>query len=334
MRMNSRLQLRQTLSFSKELPPPRYESEFSEDVIHVWKAQGRLGHLSPEEHFRLDRREALPVEWRRKRDEKLVLESESALESFRGAYDAACAERLPEDWGERLSRLRRRDFALSITPWNEGFLQVIGISDWNSFHRAILLLYDQPSLIEAAMAHYAGYLEAMLDCVLAESRLEVDYAVFYVPIASNHSPVVSPRTYARLALPAIRRVVKQLDRYGIAFRFVWTTGQVRPLIPLWLDAGINGLVITQAGAIGLSYVGLRREFGSQLRFFGGIDWRALMQGPSAIDEVLDRTARPLLEEGGYIPHLDDTVRGCIPFDSFSYYRQRLDALVAEIHALG
>jgi hypothetical protein len=76
---------------------------------------------------------------------------------------------------------------------------------------------------------------------------------------------------------------------------------------------------------------LRREFDSRLRFFGGVDWRVVLQGPQAIDEELEQTVRPLLEQGGYVPYLDDTIRAYIPFDQFRYYRDRLDKLVAEVY---
>jgi len=326
--MTSRVQLRETLSFSQGIAPPRYESEFSDDVVAVWRAQGRLGDGSPEEHFRLDRREDLPVEWRPPREDKAVPESQADLGSFRRAYDPDRTDKLPGDWAERLPDWRDRDYALSISPWNEGFFQVIGIRDWRSFHKAIRLLHDQPTLVRALMDQYAAYLEELIERGLTD--VDVDYAVLYEPIASNHAPVVSPDTYARLALPAMRRVVDCLERHGVAFRFLWTAGEVRPLIPHWLDAGINGLVINQTGTVGISYAALRREFDPRLRFFGGIDWRAVARGPEAIDEALDQTVRPLLEQGGYVPYLDDTVRANLPFDAFRYYRRRLDDLVAEV----
>jgi len=328
MLMNSRVQLRETLSFSQEAAPPRYESEFSDDVVTAWKAKNCLGGASPVEYFRLDRREDLPVEWRPLREDKAVPESQADLESFRRAYDPDRADKLPCDWAERLPDWRDRDYALSISPWNEGFFQVISIRDWRSFHKAIRLLHDQPTLVRAVMEHHAGYLDELIERVLTD--VEVDYAVLYEPIASNHAPVVSPATYARLALPAMRRVVDSLERHGVAFRFVWTAGEVRSLIPHWLEAGINGLVINQAGMVGISYAALRREFDPRLRFFGGIDWRAVARGPEAIDEVLDQTVRPLLEQGGYVPYLDDTVRANLPFDAFRYYRRRLDDLIAKV----
>ena len=83
--MNSRLQLRQTLSFSGDLPPPRYESEFSDEVAQAWRAEGYLGEQLPEEYFQLDPRETLPVEWRRKGDDKPNVPSGHTWASSHGA---------------------------------------------------------------------------------------------------------------------------------------------------------------------------------------------------------------------------------------------------------
>ena len=76
----------------------------------------------------------------------------------------------------------------------------------------------------------------------------------------------------------------------------------------------------------------RREFGEHLLLFGGIDWRTVMAGPRAMDEFLDANVRPVLEAGGYVPYLDDTIRAYMPFDNFRYYRQRLEALVDDVYA--
>jgi hypothetical protein len=74
---------------------------------------------------------------------------------------------------------------------------------------------------------------------------------------------------------------------------------------------------------------LRKEFGTRIGFFGGIDWRAVMEGVPNIGQVFDDTVRPLLEQGGYIPYLDDTVRSYMPFETFRSYRQRLDEFLLQ-----
>ena len=112
---------------------------------------------------------------------------------------------------------------------------------------------------------------------------------------------------------------------------MWTAGAVQSLVPLWLDAGVNGLFVNQSGQAGVSYRELRQRFGTELRLFGGIDWRVVMDGPDALDPYLEQEVRPVLEQGGYVPYLDDTVRGYMPFDTFRQYRDRLDALVDTVY---
>jgi len=328
--MDSRSRLAETLSFSTACAPPRYESEFSEEVARAWRAQGVLDHRTPEEFLGLDPRRSLGIVWRRVGADKAPLECEADLKSFRRAYVPECPERVPEGFEESLKTWQSRDSALYVAPWNEGFLQVIGISDGESLVRALAALCERPAAANAAMEHYAAYLETLLDAVL--SHVVVDYSVFYEPIASNHAPVLSPAAYAKFVIPALRRVVACLEKHGVRFRFIWSAGDVRPLVPLWLEAGINGLCLNQARLAGITYADLRRDYGEDLLLFGGVDWRAVVEGPEAVDRYLEREVRPVLEAGGYVPYLDDTVRAYMPFDNFQYYRRRLDSLVGEVFA--
>jgi len=63
---------------------------------------------------------------------------------------------------------------------------------------------------------------------------------------------------------------------------------------------------------------LRREYGRDLRLWGGVDKREIAKGPAAIDAHL-RELLPLIEEGGYIPTVDHTVPPDISWDNFCYY---------------
>ncbi len=328
--MDSRERLRQTFSRTGNCVPPRYESEFSEEVVEAWHDQGLPAGRSPEDFFGLDPRESLGIRWRRPRGKQPIVDDEASLDAVRGAFDAGDPKKLPADWDVRVRGWRDRHFALFASPWNEGLLQVIGISDGKSLRRALVGLCERPDLVKAAMDHYAAYVEGLLDRALSD--VDLDYAVLYEPIASNHAPVISPAMYRSLVMPALRRVAECLEGHGVKHRFMWSAGQVRALIPSWLDAGMNGLTLNQAGQAGITCGDLRSEFGPELLLFGGIDWRAVVNGPETTDTFLEREVRPVLEQGGYIPHLDDTVRIYMPFDRFDYYRRKLDALVDEVFA--
>ena len=323
--MQLRERFRQVMAFDTSLTPPRFESEFPDDTVATWRAAGHLGDKSPEQVFGIDRREDLGIAWRRTHGEKSVLHTEEDIAGLATTYDPADPDRIPKDWQARTTRWRNGEHCVFTKPWNEGFLQVLGIGNAVTLTDALTLLCERPNLAEAAMEHYASFLETLVERVLAD--VQVDFAFFYAPIASNHGPVVSPETYRRFVVPALRRTVDCLERHGVHYRFMWSAGNIHALIPLWLDTGINGLFLNRPHEAGMSYLGLREDFGNELRHLGGVNWQILMQGEGAIDEELRCNVAPLLEQGGYIPHLDDTVRSYVPFEAFRHYRRALDKLL-------
>jgi uroporphyrinogen decarboxylase len=72
----------------------------------------------------------------------------------------------------------------------------------------------------------------------------------------------------------------------------------------------------------------RREFGKELRIRGGIAKAPLVAGPSAIDKELERI-RPLMEQGGVIPHLDHLAPPDIPLKHYRYYLDKKRKLIGK-----
>lgn len=330
MPADCRNRFRKTMAWADDVVPPRFENDFADDTVRLWRAEGRLDSATPEDFFQLDRWDEVQLIWRRNRGEKTVIQSDDEIARFRRLYDPSDPERFPPHWSSLVEQWGVRDYVVSASPWDEGLLQVMGVSDSSSLVHAVTVLCERPEVIEAAMEHYGSFLEALIPKVLAS--VQIDLALFYEPIASNGSPVISPETYRRFAMAALKRVVGCLDRHGVAYRFMWSGGNVAPLIPLWIEAGINGLALNRPGEAGISYQKLRETYGRALRLIGGIDWRILMGGREAIERELTTVVAPLLEQGGYIPYLDDTVRSYVPFESYAYYRAALNALLDRLYS--
>jgi uroporphyrinogen decarboxylase len=163
------------------------------------------------------------------------------------------------------------------------------------------------------------------------AKVSVDYAALYEPIASNAGPVVSPAMFERYAIPGYRRVIDLLVRHGVPLRILCTAGgDLRPLLPSLLDAGINGLWISSITSAGMEYRALRREYGPEVALIGGIDSTALLRGGAAVRQAVEETVPALLDEGRYLPCLDDRPRDDTPFAMYANYRE----LLAEIAARG
>ena len=91
-----------------------------------------------------------------------------------------------------------------------------------------------------------------------------------------------------------------------------------------IDAGINGLWISNIMSAHMEYGKLRHRFGSELALIGGIDSTALAKDEPAIEKALAETVPVLLEKGHYLPCLDDRPRSNIPFAHYRLYRRLLE----------
>jgi uroporphyrinogen decarboxylase len=133
--------------------------------------------------------------------------------------------------------------------------------------------------------------------------------------------------FERFALPGYRKVIDLLQQHGVRLRVFCTTGgDLSSLLPMLVDAGINGLWISNIVSTKMSYPKLRQEFGPEVALIGGIDATALNRDESAVRTAVMETAPQLLESGHYLPCLDDRPRPNTEFSLYSFYRELLAEL--------
>jgi uroporphyrinogen decarboxylase len=202
---------------------------------------------------------------------------------------------------------------------------MLGVGDWKSLMAACDALINEPKKVEDLLSRTADFYCTCLERVL--SRVHVDYASFYEPIASNHGPVISPEMFKRYAIPGYRKVISVLDKYNVQFRvFCSTGGDLTSILSLMVDAGINVLWISNIAAASMEYMALRRQFGDHISLIGGIDAGALGQDEITLKNKIEDTVLPLLEKGRYIPCLDDRPRADVSFTRYKLYREILAEL--------
>jgi len=190
--------------------------------------------------------------------------------------------------------------------------------------RLCTLFYDEPAFVEEMMDANADLIIAIMDQVL--EVIDVDAFAFWEDMAYKTGPLISPAMARRYMLPRYRRVVEFLRGRGVRIIGLDSDGRIDPLIPVWLDAGLNMLYPFEAQA-GMDVLEVRRRYGNDLLIWGGVDKRALAAGRRAIDAELARL-RPLIEEGGYIPHTDHSIPPDVPFAHFCYYMERMREAVS------
>jgi hypothetical protein len=226
-------------------------------------------------------------------------------------------ERVGEAWARQQAELRGREAPVVIEP-SHGASLYGALRDMLGMERLSYLWHDDP-----------GWLEEMLDTLVelfgrtAEALygdFTPDAVCFFEDMAYKHGPLVSPRHVRELLVPRYRVMVDKLRELGVPFVFLDSDGKVEELIPLWREAGIDGVMPMEVNA-GMD-VEVYRERYPRLLMMGGVDKRALARGREAIDREMEKVAR-VVRGGGYLPWTDHAVPHDISWDNFRYYAERL-----------
>jgi hypothetical protein len=228
------------------------------------------------------------------------------------------AERYEPGWRElRVEGWRRRQHPLIFGPncTTLGFYWFA--RDLMGTEGLSYAFYDQPQLVHDIMEFHADFLIEAAKPVLAQTTVE--YVNLNEDLAMKSGPLLGPECYRRFIFPRLKRVVDFLKSHGVRYVAIDTDGNPEPLIPLFLDAGVDILWPLERAA-DQDPMRLRRRFGHSLRLWGGVDKRVLAQGPEAIDEHL-RELLPLVEEGGFIPTVDHTVPPDVSWPYFQHYME-------------
>ncbi len=245
--------------------------------------------------------------------------------AFDRHYHPNQPSRYARNFVKQSQRNHQQGRVLYVDASGGGLLQMLGVADWDSLRAACFALMKRPQVVEGLLERTTDFYCDCLERVL--SKVSVDYAVFYEPIASNRAPVVSPAMFERFAIPGYRKVIDLLQQYRVPLRILCTTGgDLTSLLPSLIDAGINGLWISNIRSAGMEYSKLRRQFGSEIALVGGIDATALARDEAAVRKAVKKTVPDLLESGRYLPCLDDRPRSTVPFAHYRLYRQLLEEI--------
>jgi len=237
------------------------------------------------------------------------------FEALRHRYDPDTPDRYPEDWASIVAAARQADCPV----WGPGIGSVGFFSmmrRWMGTENACTIFYDDPALAHDMCEFITEFALRLLTPALQQVRL--DYFMWWEDFSFKTGPLVSPTIFTEFLQERYRRVNDMLRAAGIDVIFLDTDGDPRVLLPLLLEAGVNGTYPIECAA-NMDPVALQREYGRDLLLWGGIDKRALARDTSAIDRELQAKLPPLLAEGGYIPMLDHLAPPDIPYENWLYY---------------
>ena len=120
-------------------------------------------------------------------------------------------------------------------------------------------------------------------------------------LGSQESLLISPAQIQEFFMPRMKRMIDLAHEAGV-YVFFHSDGAVREIIPDMIEAGIDVLNPIQWRSKGMDRAGLKRDFGEQVIFHGGVDNQYTLAFGSAeeVREEVRHNIRVLGEGGGYI----------------------------------
>lgn len=241
-------------------------------------------------------------------------------------------ERLDPDHPERLAGNWRGVCAEWIQqgyPIQLGYFPDVGVFGGLRWllgdEEGLVAFYTLPDLVHQIMDHLTSVYLTVFARVVEEVRVDVIH--LWEDMCGRQGPLISPQHWEEFMGPCYRRLQEFARQRGIPVISVDTDGNPERIIPPMSAAGVNYLFPLEVAA-GCDINALRARYPA-LALMGGIDKRALAQGPAAIDRELERVS-PALAGGRYIPELDHLVPDDVSWENYCYYAERLKTLVGKV----
>jgi hypothetical protein len=241
-------------------------------------------------------------------------------------FEAFCAERLqptlegrvPGHWADVLPVLNSGEYPVSnfADRWGGFFGPLRNLMGVENLCTAF---YDNPALITRMMDQRV---EAMIEITAPIlDQVQMDTFMFWEDMAYKTASLLSPAMFRKYMVPRYAEVTAWLRSRGVKHVGVDSDGDIRELIPLWLEAGLD-LIVPFEVAAGMDVVEMRREYGHDLIMMGGIDKRAVALGGQTMRDEVDRIV-PVVESGGYFPELDHSAPPDISWPNMQEYMHYL-----------
>lgn len=168
------------------------------------------------------------------------------------------------------------------------------------------LLFDK--LLDLKLAYWQTALGELGDLV--------DVVTYADDYGTQYSQLISPAMFRKQLKPRVQQVFAlQAELAPHAKRFFHSDGNVRPLIPDFIEIGVDILNPVQATATGMDPVQLKRDFGRELIFWGGgVDTQGVLpQGtPQEVADDVRRNIEALAPGGGFVFNTVHNIQADVP----------------------
>lgn len=178
-----------------------------------------------------------------------------------------------------------------------GMQQHIGFEDW------YVNLALNTKELQYATEKYLEKMIYLLDIYFSEVGPYIDITeCLGDDMADQRGPSFSMEQYVKIFKPMHKRLIETVKRHTDAKIMFHICGAAYQFIPHLIDIGVDIINPVQVTAAGMDPIQLKREFGRELCFFGGIDTQNLLPfgTKEEVAEEVKRMIDILGKDGGYV----------------------------------
>ncbi len=177
--------------------------------------------------------------------------------------------------------------------------------------------YDHPELLHRINRDQAEFCLRAVDA--ACSVLRPDFMTFAEDMSYNLGPMISHELYLEFMDPYYKLVVPRLKQYGVRV-LIDTDGFVEPLIPWFMESGIEGVLPLERQA-GVDINRIRSHF-PQWIMIGGYNKMVMHLDEEAMRREFERLL-PAMRAGRYIPSVDHQTPPDVSIENYQIYLRLL-----------
>lgn len=152
---------------------------------------------------------------------------------------------------------------------------------------ALVTLVGVPAMFRAVIDRITEFYLQANHIFYEATAGELDAVLLGNDLGSQTGLMLSPEQIRTFVMPGVRRLVKQAHDYDLKVIY-HSCGAVAEMIPDLIAAGVDALHPIQAKAAAMQPERLKRDFGDQVAFCGGVDAQELLVNgsPRAVSETV------------------------------------------------
>jgi uroporphyrinogen decarboxylase len=240
--------------------------------------------------------------------------SEMYYDPFKGPWegDVTRDQILNNSWidayiPEKVEGLKQRCKALK----ESGYVVVADMMTFGPFEHAIWMrgyenflcdFYTDPSLAEAILEKTTQGGIELFDALLTEIGDYIDIVSHGDDMGMQDRSLFSPDIYDKFIKKCHKKQIDFIKTKTKAKVFFHSCGSIFELIPGLIEAGVDILNPIQTSASNMEPERLKKSFGSELTFWGGIDTQKLLESgeKQEVRDEIKRLIDVLGKNGGYV----------------------------------